>query len=158
MSDDARPTTPPADQPNKAQAEFERYKARLGGMQAAMIVPWGMPPGGVPGWPSPQPGAPMQAAAPGPAAPGARSIGDQLSETVRLGIDLVNAVLGGGARVVAGGAGLAGAWPAMVQAPSWGGGSWGHGHGCGCQSCCPPTCACPSCCDPCCSPGVRNCC
>lgn len=167
MSDDSKPTPPPAGPPNQAQAEFERYKARLGGMQAAMIVPWGMPPGGVPGWPLPPPaGGPMHGppgvpgTMPGAGPPGARSLADQLSETVRRGIDLVNAVLGNGARMVAGGANLAGAWPGLTQPQGWGGGcgAWGHSHGCGCPSCCPPACSCPSCCDPCCTPGVRNCC
>ena len=163
------------DTPNKAQSEFERYKARLATAAPAGAfmpqwgaAPWGMPPGGmlqggVPGWALPPSVAAMGQAMPGPyptAAPrpgyGGPSIAGQLGETLRLGIQLLNAALSSGVNAMSM-AVPGGDWP-------YHGGAYGCGCGCSCGcSCCEPACECPSCCEQmgcssCCSPGVHGCC
>jgi hypothetical protein len=57
MSGRGQDEQPPSDDgPNKAQAEFERYKTRLAATQPiypgqpAMMMPWAISPGGLPGW------------------------------------------------------------------------------------------------------------
>jgi hypothetical protein len=165
------------DTPNKAQSEFERYKARLATAAPAGAfmpqwgaAPWGMPPGGmlqggVPGWALPPSVAAMGQAMPGPyptAAPrpgyGGPSIAGQLGETLRLGIQLLNAALSSGVNAMSM-AVPGGDWP-------YHGGAYGCGCGCSCScgcSCCEPACECPSCCEQmgcssCCSPSAHGCC
>ena len=187
MADAKTPKAQPAKSPgrrgsapprSKAQAEFDRYKARLGAAsRAAMPGGFGQPPafsigpGATPGWGSaagPSAGPPWQVAggyagmvAPygGMALPppAAHSLTDRLRYTLRLGVDVMNATLAGGLRVL-GGLQDVGAWAASSAHGSRGCGCGGHGSGghggCGCSDCCS---SCDPCCDPCCGPGVSSC-
>ncbi len=156
-----RPSPPPA-APNKAQAEFDRYARRRQAQQAAAGPPGG--PAAAPfGGPFPDGGltwaapfgvgmAPVYVAGPpaGPGGGGDGSLTQGIGTTVRLGVDLLNAALVSGIKVLGGFAG-----------------GYGHGHqegggcggGCGCESCCEPSCCQPDCCGcDCCHPGVGTCC
>ena len=141
--------------PNKAQAEFEKYMKR---MQSQGGVPGFMMPSGevVPGWAVP----PSIAMLPGGtagfaprASSGAGSLGDSLGSTLRLGIDVLNAMLAGSVRLLEG-----------VSGAAHGGGGYsaescGCGGGCGCNDCCGPSCCGTSCCEcECCQPSVGTCC
>jgi hypothetical protein len=147
----------------RAQAEFQHYKARLAAGQGApgaggnpaYAVPLGfVPPGGaMPGWALPPSLTVLpQAAGMGgfgpamlPAGPMvAGSLAERIGSSLRLGLDVVNAVLAGSARVLDGMYG-------------------GYGYpeaGCGCGSCC-ESCCCSDCCG-CggcgCTPSVGCCC
>jgi hypothetical protein len=168
---------------NKAQAEFDRYKARVGGQARAggaagfgrppAFSIQGMPIGGWPGeapFPGAPPGAPWSAPMPwpapyatGPTPPqlGPGTLTDRLRTTLRLGVDVVNATLAGGLRVMGGLSDIA-AW--SWSDPSRGyrshsGSSCGYGYAsqsCGCHSSCGCDC-CAVLSDPCCSPGVNSC-
>lgn len=165
MASDAKSTT--AAGPNKAQAEFDKYAQRrreqaaepgAGAPAAAGFFPaegltWAVPlgVGMAPAFPS------APAAGPGGPGSGAAGLGDtvgglteSIGTTVRLGVDLLNAALSGGVKILGGFTG-----------------AYGHGHhdGCGCgsghvcESCCEPSCCEPDCCAcECCHPGVGSCC
>jgi hypothetical protein len=151
----------------KAQAEFERYKAQGGAVQqpygfapthdprAAGMYPVILPyPGNSgPGWGVP-PSVAMLPYPPGPGgmqAAAGGSLADQLGSTLRLGIDVVNAVLVGGIRVLTGFSG-------------YGAGEHSEGHGCSCGCCdpCKSECGGYDCCcvfgEQCCHPSVGTCC
>jgi len=158
---------------NRAQAEFDRYKTRVSAMGRS-AAPGGFagPPafsigaGAPQGWgPGPAmagspwggegpygglgfPYGPMQAPPPLPA----NSLTERLRYTLRLGVDVVNATLSGGLRVL-GGLSEAAMWAGDTYASRRGG--YG-GCGCGCHS----SCGCGDCCtscDPCCHSGVSSC-
>ena len=127
-------STPAA--PNKAQAEFDKYKTRMQG---------GAPAGGSshpegPSWAVPPSVTMLPRFADG-AASATGSLADSIGPTLRLGLDVINAALSGSARLL-------------------GGFSSAYGHeDCGCESCCEPSCCEPDCCGcECCHPGVGNCC
>jgi hypothetical protein len=155
---------------NKAQAEFQRYMNRIHAQQPggapAFMMPAGFAPGseGMPAWAIP-PSIAMLPQAPGspgffmpmPPAGGAGdgSLTTLLGSTFRLGIDVVNAALTGGVRLLNGMSGAAHVYGAQ---------DCGHA-GCGCpacrQSCCGNDCCgydCCGCCEECCHPGVGTCC
>lgn len=124
---------------NKAQAEFDKYTRRVQAQRAGMVSALGAP-----GWAMPpsvtmlprHPGGGGGAAAPG-------SLTATLGDSLRLGLDVLNAGLAGGVRLLNGIAGLTGT----------------DHEGCGCKSCCPPDCCEPDCCGcECCNPGVGTCC
>jgi hypothetical protein len=84
-------------------------------------------------------------AAPPPLPPD--SLTERLRYTLRLGVDVLNATLSGGLRVLGG----------VSEAASWAGGMYSSGrgyHGGGCQSC---GCDCCTSYDPCCHSGVSSC-
>jgi hypothetical protein len=146
--------------PSKAQTEFERYKARLTTMQPmqeAVMMPWGAYAGGMPGWafppslavapsmmPSPYPG-PM----PGGYL-GSSWLFGRLGETLRLGIEVVNAALGSGLSALSG---FYGTMPSWGYEPH----QYGAGYGCGCGGCSCSCCDVTECCSCCCAPGVHGC-
>ena len=165
MASDAKSTT--AAGPNKAQAEFDKYAQRRREQAATgpEVAAAGSFPGGGLTWAVPL-GVGMAPAFPsGPASgqgPGGAGLGDSvggltssIGTTVRLGVDLLNAALFSGVKILGGFTG-----------------AYGHGHhedcGCGsgyvCESCCEPSCCEPSCCEPdCCGcggchSGVGSCC
>ncbi len=163
MSDTGKAAGSDGDELNAAQREFQRYKARTGGMGAMpgampgpMVLPWAAP-----AWAMPPSFAPMQpppgAGWPPPTQPGqagqaAGAAAGRLGETFRLGVDVLNAAL---ANTLVAMGGFAAA------APGWSYGQHPHHHhqggcgcGCGCSSCCEVT----SCCCDCCSPNVCGCC
>ncbi len=127
--------------PNKAQVEFDKYRMRMQAQQA------GAAPGGVsyaaagPSWAVPPSVAMLPRYVNAPPAPPQGSLTQGLGASLRLGIDLINAALAGGVRIL-------------------GGFSEAYDHeGCGCESCCEPTCCEPDCCEcDCCHPGVGTCC
>jgi len=129
---------------NAAEAEFARYKARMAGGMAPMMIPVMTAPGGaMPGWAVP----PSFAAFGGPggsAASGVRSVGEGLGTAVRLGIELLNAVLASSAGAL-GGMGMA--LPQGDYARS------AHACHCGCETDCCEVFGCG-----CCEPGVHGCC
>lgn len=140
------PATPaPASGAAAAQEAFGKYKARLAGGPVAMpVMPgWGMPPsmGALPGYPLGYPYAASGPERPHPMG----SLTERLGATIRLGVDLLNAVLARGATGLGGG---------MAAHP---GASWG-GHGCGCEH--GDRCG-YDCCEVmgngCCRPGVHGC-
>jgi hypothetical protein len=150
---------------NKAQAEYQHYLKRMqghnqGGMQGYIAVPAGNE--GVPGWaipPSvamlPNGSAGYYAAMPQGGSHGQGSLTHSLGSTIRLGVDVVNAALAGGVRLLNG-----------ISGAAYGYGEQGHGHqgcGCGCNSCgddcCGDDCCGHDCCGcECCQPGVGSCC
>jgi hypothetical protein len=143
--------TPASDAPNKAQAEFDKYKARLGGgpAQGPVMVPWGMPPGAMPGWGMPPSFAPIGAGAAAGASVAQAGVGiaGKLGDTLRLGIEFLNAALSSGTAALSG---MSGGWTQPSQ---------GCGCGCGCSSCEPaPSCCEPMCAPSCCTPSVNGCC
>lgn len=170
---------------SKAQAEFDRYKARVGAQARSpgAAASFGQPPAfsiqgaATPGWAAVAPmsggygGAPWGAPMPwpvsyggGPVPPqlGPDTLTDRLRTTVRLGVDVLNATLVGGLRVMGGLSDIT-AWAWSDPSRGYRGHSGGHcGCGCGASSCgCHSTCGCDCCtvlsCDPCCSPGVSSC-
>jgi hypothetical protein len=166
--DDDKNAAAPADvasaSMNKAQAEYQHYLKRVqgqnpGGMQGYIAMPAGE---GVPGWAVP-PSVAMLAHGPGgyyAAMPqggphgGQGSLTHSLGSTIRLGVDVVNAALAGGVRLLNG-----------ISGAAYGHGEQGHGHhdcGCGCNSgcdCCGDDCCGSDCCGcECCQPGVGSCC
>ena len=154
-----RPSPPPA-APNKAQAEFDRYSQRRQAQQAAAgpggaAGPFGGPfPDGGLTWAAPfgLGMAPVYVAGPppGPGGGGDGSLTQGIGTTVRLGVDLLNAALVSGIKVLGGFAGGYG------QGQHEG---CGCGGGCGCEGCCEPSCCQPDCCGcDCCHPGVGTCC
>jgi hypothetical protein len=95
-------------EPNKAQAEFQKYMKR---MQAQGGIPGFMMPGGGPGWAVPpsltmMPGGGYFAAAPQGHHPEG-SLTTRLGSTLRLGVDVLNAALAGGVRFLNGVSGAA---------------------------------------------------
>jgi hypothetical protein len=141
--------------PNKAQAEFEKYMKR---MQAQGGVPGFMMPSGevVPGWAVPPSVAMMTGSAGGftqPASSAGSALGDTLGSTLRLGVDVINAMLAGSVRFLEG-----------VSGAAYGGSGYsadgcGCGGGCGCNDCCGASCCGTSCCEcDCCQPSVGTCC
>jgi hypothetical protein len=187
MVDDNTPKEPKAEgrtragsPRTKAQAEFDKYKARVGAQPraAAGARGFGQPPafsiqgmpmrgwapmasmsGGVGGasWGGPGYGQ-MAYGGPMPPQLGPDSLTDRLRMTLRLGVDVLNATLTGGLRVMGG--------LSDITAWAWSDPARGYrsGHcGCGCGSSCSchSSCSCDCCsvlsCDPCCSPGVSSC-
>jgi hypothetical protein len=160
-SDAAAPT------PNKAQAEFQRYKKRMEGQQPggapAVMMPFVVPPGseGVPGWAVPPSVAmlPQGSGSPGFFAtmphggvPGQSSLTSSLGSTIRLGVDVINAALAGSVRLLNG-----------ISGAAYGYGEPAYGHsGCGCDAgcdCCGDDCCGYDCCGcECCNPSVGTCC
>ena len=131
---------------NKAQAEFEKYKGRvgypagaMGPIRASFGPPAGFPLGGpaMPGW----------VYGPPQLAPG--SLTERLRCTLRLGADVLNASLAGGLRVLGGLSNVAEwAWSDPRR------GSYGYGHDCACGCC---DCCSVLSCDCCCQPSVGSC-
>ena len=81
-------------------------------------------------------------------------LAEGVGTTVRLGVDLLNAVLFNSVKILGG---FAGAYGYGRQDECGCGCSCGGG--CGCQSCCEPSCCQPDCCGcDCCHPGVGTCC
>jgi hypothetical protein len=157
MSDTSGPAGSGGESPNAAQLEFQRYKARMGAMGAMpgpMVLPWAapawaMPPSFAPMLPPPGMGWPQAGQAGQAAGQAAGAVAGRLGETLRIGVDVLNAALASTAAALGGFA---------ATAPGWGHGHYGHGHcgcGCGCSSCCGVM---SCCCDPCCSPNVCGCC
>jgi hypothetical protein len=139
-------TTPSA--PNKAQAEFDKY-ARRRDAQAAGFGPF---PGDGLSWNVPLGVGMAPADLDGPRLGGAvrdiekaaGGVAESLGTTVRLGVDLLNAALFSGVKILGG---FTGAYGGQYE------------HGCGCESCCEPECCEPDCCGcGCCRPGVGSCC
>jgi len=174
MANDETPKPPSIDGAatpmNKAQAEFQRYMNRIHGQQQrgapALMMPLGFPPSSdaMPAWAVP-PSVAMLPHAPGSpgyfvAIPQAGGTGDGslaggLGSTFRLGVDLINAALAGGVRLLSG-----------ISGTAHGYGQQECGHeGCGCpacsQGCCGDECCGNDCCggcDECCRPSVGTCC
>ncbi|HEX3754724.1 MAG TPA: hypothetical protein VHV26_06575 [Rhizomicrobium sp.] len=122
--------------PNKAQAEFDKYRTRMQGGASAGSGPH---PDG-PSWAVP-PSVTMLPRYADEAAAASGSLADSIGTTLRLGLDVINAALAGGTRLLGGFAG-----------------AYGH-EDCGCESCCEPSCCEPDCCGcESCHPGVGNCC
>jgi len=157
MASDAKSTT--AAGPNKAQAEFDKYaqrrRAQAAGTGPEAPAAAGFFPGEGLTWAVPL-GVGMAPAFPsGPTSgsgPGSGGLGDSvggltesIGTTVRLGVDLLNAALVSGVKILGGFSG-----------------AYGHGQheGCGCgsgyvcESCCEPDC----CGCECCHSGVGSCC
>lgn len=127
---------------NPAEAEFQRYKARMAGA-SPMMVPVMMGPG----WAVPPSLAAFGTTSQPISGSSAGSVGERLALTLRLGIDLLNGLL-------ASGAGTFGAAAQMLpQGPYGGGSECSCGGGCGCGSDC---CAVMGC--TCCRPGLSGCC
>lgn len=130
---------------NAAAAEFARYKARMAEGAVPVMMPMMMASGGMPNWAVPPSlaafGVPGQA--PGG---GVRSIGEGLGSTVRLGIELLNAVLASSAGALGGAA-------MMLPQGGYERGEQGCGCDCGCGTDC---CAAFGC--RCCEPGISGCC
>jgi hypothetical protein len=166
--DDDKNASAPADAAsasmNKAQAEYQRYLKRMqgqnqGGMQGYIAVPAGNE--GVPGWAVPPSVAMLTngsggyyAAMPQGGPQGHGSLTDSLGSTIRLGVDVINAALAGGVRLLNG-----------ISGAAYGYGEQGYGHqGCGCScnsggDCCGDDCCGSDCCGcECCQPGVGSCC
>ena len=146
---------------NKAQAEYQRYLQRMAKQPQGSTIPGyvAVPAGvdGMPSWAVPPSMATMMPGGAGvamhPGVPQQSSLTESLGSTIRLGVDLINAALAGGARVLNGMAG----------------GTYGyehsghHGGGCGCGDCgcdcCADDCCGTDCCGcTCCQPGVGSCC
>ena len=154
---------------SRAQAEFDQYRRRVAATAdtAAAAAPGGFagPPAfsigaGTPhGWsagPTMMAGAPWQGdgpygglglpygAMPAPPPLPPNSLTDRLRYTLRLGVDVVNATLSGGLRVLGG----------VSDVASWAGGMYASQRGghssCGCSDCSTPP-------DPCCHSGVSSC-
>jgi hypothetical protein len=143
-SQSAQQTNPKPEAPNKAQAEFDKYRKRVQGQQVSMTgapfpesgLSWAVPPS--------MTMLPRYESGPGMMPQG--SLFDSIGTSLRLGIDVVNATLAGGVRLL-------------------GGFSDAYRHeGCGCDSCRELSCCEESCCEPdccgceCCHPGVGSCC
>jgi len=143
-------------QESKAQAEFARYKNRVGeGATRATGFASPLPMSAVPAWslqPPPLPGPPPPAGwgtPTGPASVDTQSVTQSLGTTIRLGVDVLNAALSSSLTMLGGGIG------------AWREGSCGCGgdcDGCGpCEcDCCDVLdcgCGCGSC-----EPSVGTCC
>jgi hypothetical protein len=163
---------------SRAQAEFDQYRTRVAAAAAppagfagppAFSIGAGAPQGWGAGptmmagspWPGEGPygglGLPYGALpAPPPLPP--NSLTDRLRYTLRLGVDVVNATLSGGLRVL-GGVSEVATWAGSMYSAGRGGYGGGHGGGCGCgcgggDSSCGCGCSEP---DPCCHSGVSSC-
>lgn len=158
MAEGNEPKTPPsAESKTKAQAEFDRYKERMGSPQAlnrAFVYPVGFEQAakGVPNWAFP----PSVAVLPEP--PDMRgSLTERLGTTVRLGVDIVNMALAGGIRILGG---------LASGAYGYGEHAWSLSSCEACCSSCDPCeteCECHNCCGSCgcggrCQPSVGTCC
>jgi hypothetical protein len=143
--------------PNKAQAEFERYLKHMQAQQAGgmppFMMPVALPPGyeSAPGWAIP-PSVAMLPRGPFPGAFGTGlaqaasgdSLTAKLGSTLRLGVDVINAALAGGVRVLEGISGMAYGY----------GESWHERGGCSCEAC---SCCEYDCCGGCECGGIHNC-
>ena len=156
-----------AQNPNKAQAEFQRYMRRMETQQPggapAFMMPFAVSPGneGAPVWAVPPsvamlphgPGSPgFFAAMPHGGALGQGSLTSSLGSTIRLGVDVVNAALAGSIRLLNG-----------ISGAAYSYGELGYGHSdCGCHAscncCADDCCGCDCCGCECCNPGVGTCC
>lgn len=166
---------------NRAEVEFERYKARTAPQAAMGTMSGSFPPatdmpqtaayshsfplggGTAPGWAFPPSLAVLPQAAgaafatPGVAASG--SLSDRLGVTLRLGIEVLNAGLTGGLHALGGLSSAASGLGALA----WPHHGW-DSHDCCCDPCA-TECGCYDCCclmgcgcDCCCHPSVGNCC
>lgn len=174
MAERRTPKEPPSeakgDQGRDAKAEFRAYKNRIeqaaaSGQSSTAFHPgspvghqmgFGPWPGyhmGIPGQAAQGAGMPLYPAAPGmPGGDTATTLLGGLGTTLRLAVELLNASLSGGTRV-------------LQELASSGIGPYGGCHGsascCGvsCESCCQPSCCQPSCCGcESCTPSVGTCC
>lgn len=130
---------------NPAEAEFQRYKARLAGA-SPMMIPMMMGPG----WAVPPSLAAFGAASQPGSGASAGSIGDRLGLTLRLGIDFLNGLLASGAGTLGGAAGM------LPQGAYNGASECGCGGHCGCGGNCGCDCCAVMGCD-CCRPGLSGC-
>lgn len=145
----ASDTTAPAS-PNKAQAEFDKYARRREAQAAG--ASGAFPDDGLT-WAAPlgvgmvQLGGPQVGGAVRDAERAAGGLAESLGTTVRLGVDLLNAALVSGVKILGG---FTGAREAHHEC----------GCGCGCEpNCCEPDCCGCDCCGcDCCRPGVGSCC
>ena len=147
---DATPGDAPAPAPaapNKAQEEFDKYARRRDAQASGGGGPF---PGDGLSWNVPlgvgmvNLGGPQANRAVRDVEHAAGSVAEGLGTTVRLGVDLLNAALFSGVKILGG---FTGAYGGQ------------HPQGCGCDSCCEPDCCEPSCCEcDCCNPGVGSCC
>jgi len=104
-------------QESKAQAEFARYKDRVGeGATRAAAFASRLPTSAVPAWSlqPPLPGPPPAAGGPvgwgtptGPASVDTQSVTQSLGTTIRLGVDVLNAALSSSLTMLGGGVGAA---------------------------------------------------
>jgi hypothetical protein len=128
-------TTKSPAQESKAQAEFARYKDRVGeGATRAAAFASRLPTSAVPAWSlqPPLPGPPPAAGGPvgwgtptGPASVDTQSVTQSLGTTIRLGVDVLNAALSSSLTMLGGGVGAA-----------WRAESCGCGGGCDCCGSC----------------------
>ncbi len=127
---------------NPAEAEFQRYKARMAGASPTMVpvmmgAGWAVPPSLAAFGAASQPGFGASAG----------SIGERLGLTLRLGIDFLNGLL-------ASGAGTLGSAAAMLPRSECGcGGNCDCSGNCGCGGDCGYYCCAVMGCD-CCRPGL----
>lgn len=153
-------TNPPL---NKAQTEFAKYAqgrdqaaasanaGAAGGFPAGSLS-WAVPIGGTLTYVAgpPASGRPSGASTSGGGRAEAGRLTEGVGTTLRLGVDLLNAMLSSSVKVLGG------------FTSAYGGGhcdDGGCGCGCGCESCCAPSCCQPSCCEcDCCHSGVGACC
>ncbi|MGR4865700.1 hypothetical protein [Caulobacter sp. LARHSG274] len=162
------PSTPAAG-PNKAQAEFDKYARRRkaqaeSGVSAPGSAATGGPKvaasgsfsGGTLSWAVPlgvgmapaYPGGPGMG--PGGQDPGGGGLIAGIGTTARLGVDLLNAALFSGVKILGG---FTGAYDHGRHEDC------GCGSGYACGSCCEPSCCEPDCCGcESCHPGVGSCC
>ncbi len=170
----------------KAQERFEEYKSRVGataaaataggaagtstpGLRVGPAMPaWGYPPSVAPFAQS----APQEAFAGAPmAVPAATAVSGSASErlgsTLRLGVEVVNASLGNGLRLLEGLTGMTSELGGVVWPHAGGHCGCGGGYSCGCSCCCDPClteCGCHDCCHvlgcgcQSCEPSVGTCC
>jgi hypothetical protein len=163
MAESDPPTTPPAGEATKAQAEFARYKGQQPsspgtGPGAAFASP--LPTAAVPAWslqpPAPPPGPPGHGPGPGPAWGDAAStvesytsIVEGVGSTIRLGVEVLNAALSSGLVMLTG----------VGDAVGWGLGTSGYDDHCSCEDQCGyDCCSVMGCGGGCCEPSVGNCC
>jgi hypothetical protein len=149
-------------QESKAQAEFARYKDRVGeGATRAAAFASRLPTSAVPAWSlqPPLPGPPPAAGGPvgwgtptGPASVDTQSVTQSLGTTIRLGVDVLNAALSSSLTMLGGGVGAA----RRGESCRCGGGCDRCGP-CECDCCdvfeCGCGCGCGSC-----EPSVGTCC
>jgi hypothetical protein len=171
MANEEAPKAPPPGAEgslNRAQTEFQRHvkrqQAQPPGGAPAFMMPVGFFPGGeaMPGWAVPPsvatlPHAPGTAGFFVPMMPGGMSaqgsLIQQLGSTIHLGVDVINAALASGIRLLNG---IAGAARGEYECGQ---------EGCGCEACRGSRGGCGCCgsdccgaCESCCGPSVGTCC
>jgi hypothetical protein len=164
MADSDPPTTEPAAETTKAQAEFARYKGQqqagtgAGGTGVSFASP--LPTSAIPAWslqpgPPPGPHAPGPGPGPGPWGPsgssggGYASIVEGVGTTIRLGVEVLNAALSSSLGMLGG----------VGDAVGWGRVTCGCDECCGYEDQCGYDCCCVmGCGSGCCEPSVGTCC